>query len=491
MQTDVVVVGGGIGGMCAAIMLAAKGRRVILCERASALGGKAGAQTVDGVEFDTGPSVLTLPHVFDEVFSAAGTSTQNELTLVTSSPAFRYVYPDGVSLDVHHDLEDTLTSVAQTLGPAAAREMRKYLQYSAEIWQAAAPHFVMTGAPEVTQLLLGGFRTLGLVSKIDPWSTLQQSIEKRVKSPHLRMLLQRYATYNGSDVRSAPATLGCIAHVELALGGFGVRGGMRELVRALERSLRRVGVEVLLDASVSEITAKKGRVTGITLASGAVIAADQVIANADVGHVVCDLLQEATELKAPSPLSMSAFTGVFRARRREDRVAHTVVFPRDYEAEFADIFDAHRPPRDPTIYVCAQEACHGRPGWVDEEPLFAMMNAPPVGDGFSGDAPHAQELVRRKLIHAGLVRAEDPCVWWRTPRMLAEAFPGSRGALYGAASNDMSAAFRRPKNRVKAVKGLFLASGSAHPGGGVPMVAQSGKQAALEALAQTIGESAA
>src|SRR5690606_647706 len=98
-------------------------RRVVLCERASSLGGKAGAAIVDDVEFDTGPSVLTLPHVFDDVFEAAGSSTQKELTLIASNPAFRYIYPDGVRLDVHHQLEDTLTSIARTLGPGAAREM--------------------------------------------------------------------------------------------------------------------------------------------------------------------------------------------------------------------------------------------------------------------------------------------------------------------------------------------------------------------------------
>jgi phytoene dehydrogenase-like protein len=151
------------------------------------------------------------------------------------------------------------------------------------------------------------------------------------------------------------------------------------------------------------------------------------------------------------------------------------VFPEDYLQEFADLFDRDAPPADPTVYLCAQEACHGRAGWPDEEPVFVMANVPA---GHDGDCAELREVVRARIARAGLAAAEDALVWERTPAGLAEAFPGSRGSLYGAASNSAFAAFRRPPNRVPGVAGLYLASGSAHPGGGMPLCARSGLAAA-------------
>jgi len=185
---------------------------------------------------------------------------------------------------------------------------------------------------------------------------------------------------------------------------------------------------------------------------------------------------------------MSGWVGIVRARRRtgtEARVAHTVLFPGAYLEEFADIFDRDRPPAEPTVYLCAQEACHGRAGWAEEEPVFVMANAPaePV------DAPRAAATWDRlrdtslaRVRAAGLCGEADALAWERTPAGLAAEFPGSRGSIYGAASNSPWAAFRRPPNRVPGVRGLYLASGSAHPGGGVPLCVLSGAAAARAIL---------
>lgn len=467
-----IVIGAGMGGLAAAIELAARGWAVRVIESAPEAGGKAGIAVVDGVEFDTGPSLLTLPGVLDDVLRAGGSTLADELELLPLNPAFRYVWPSGVTLDLFAEPADTLASVRSALGGDAAAELSRFLDYSRTIWDAAAPRFVFAEAPTVFGVMRMGVSGMIAVARIDGMRSMWAAICARVRHPALRDVLARYATYNGSDVRAAPATLNCITHVELGLGGFGVRGGMYAVVRALERVARRNGVVFEFGRRVERVDIVDGAVTGVDGEP-----ADAVVVNADVGAVTAGLLQvEPRPTLTVEPRSMSGWNAVVRAQRRA-RVGHTVLFPeRAYVEEFADIFDRRRWPADPTVYLCAQEPCHQRTGWAEEEPLFLMVNAP-AGEDVEG----VEALALARVRGAGLIAEGDAVVWRRTPRALAERFPGSEGALYGAASNSTFSAFSRPAN-VGSTRGLYYASGSAHPGGGVPLCLQSGRLAAAAAL---------
>lgn len=482
-DADVIVIGGGIGCLCAATLLGAAGLRVVLLESSDELGGKAGRVVIEGVEMDTGPSVLTLPGVFDDVFRAVGLDFRQELTLLRPEPAFSYLYPDGVQLVVHHELEESLDSIGQVLGSEARRDMERYLALSRKIWQAADPHFVRAPAPSWSRLVMSGWSAWRALTRIDALRTMLRAIETTVRSRHLRHLLMRYATYNGSDVRRAPGTLGCIAHVELALGGYGVQGGMYELIRALERAARLARVEIRRGERVERILAPKGRVEGVRISGGAMLKAERVVSGTDAVLLWSDFVAGPTP-RAPHPeMSMSAHTALIKATRVEARAAHTVLFPENYSAEFEDIFDRRREPIEPTVYLCAQEKCHGRKGWPEHEPIFAMTNAPALSEAYSGKATEDHHAaLRERLVARQVADPGDEIVWWRSPAELAERFVGSAGSLYGWASNDKASAFRRPKNRFSPIHGLYCASGSAHPGGGVPMVAQSGKLAASALL---------
>ncbi len=478
---DVVVVGGGMGGLAAAIALGAANKRVLLLERASSLGGKVGEAVVDGVAFDTGPSVLTLPGIVDDVLRHAGMSVAAQLPLTRPSPSFRYHYESGVVLDVFVDADDTIASIGRVLGDASANELRSFLRYAKDIWETSKDDFIFKAAPSLATLVrLAMSRPLDML-KVDPLHSMVQAINNRITSPQLRTLLLRYATYNGSDPTTAPATLNCIAHVELDLGGFGVVGGMSALRDVLHAACERVGVEVRCGVSVDDMVVSDGRVVGVRVGTD-VIEANDVVVNADVAWLrALPGLQRA--LPKPSSLSMSGATMVIKARRRSSRVAHEVIFPAgDYLEEFADIFRHRRAPRTPTIYVCAQERAHQRQGWAEHEPLFVMVNMPAIQAGVVDDSDVVLDHAAQRLRQRGMIDADDEIVWRRSAADLAQQFPGSAGSLYGAASNDRLSAFRRADNAVASVAGLYVASGSAHPGGGVPLCLQSGLLAAAALL---------
>lgn len=480
--SDVLIVGAGIGGLAAALALTARGLRVRVLEAAQHTGGKVGSVEVDGVVIETGPSVLTLPEVFAGLFARAGLRLEDVIDLRRLDPGFRYRYADGCVLEVAHDPEDTLARIRSALGPVAEAELASFLGYSRRIWDAAAPNFVLGPAPTWAAMTGLALRHPRALLSVDPLRSMAAGIDRHVREPHLRMLLRRYATYNGSDPRRAPATLNCIAHVELSLGGFGVQGGIRALVEAMVAAVESRGGVIECGTPVDRVLVEDGATVGLALSGGRRLQAPAVLVNADVGWLRDGALADTDRLlPAAANPSMSGWTAALRAARRPDRLPHEVLFPADYDAEFADIFDRDRPPAAPTVYLCAQERCHGIAGWADAEPLFVMANAPAepsdgqrpaeVWDGF-------QHEVEQRIRSAGLWSPGDAMVWRRTPAELAAAFPGSRGAIYGAASNDRFAAFKRPPNRVTGVRGLYLASGSAHPGGGLPMVALSGAAAA-------------
>jgi phytoene desaturase len=489
-QPEVLIIGAGVGGLSAALALAARGLPVRVLEAGPVPGGKAGAVEVDGVVIETGPSVLTLPEVFTGLFARAGLRLEDQVTLRRLDPGFRYRYADGCVLEVAHHPADTLARVRTALGPAAEAELAAFLRYSESIWDAAAPNFVLGAAPSWAAMTALAVRRPRALLSVDPMRSMAAGIDRHVREPHLRMLLRRYATYNGSDPRRAPATLNCIAHVELSLGGFGVQGGISALVGALVEAIEARGGIIECNSAVDHVLLRGGTAVGAVLTGGEERRGRAVVVNADVGMLRTGGLPDAARHLPPATApSMSGWNGALRADRRPDRLPHEVLFPDDYDAEFADIFDRDRPPLAPTVYLCAQERCHGLAGWLDSEPIFVMANAPaepPGGPRNPAVWAALEAAVERRIRAAGLWAEGDSMVWRRTPTELAAEFPGSRGAIYGAASNDRFAAFKRPPNRVTGLRGLYLASGSAHPGGGLPMVALSG-MAAADCLSRDAG----
>ncbi|MEM7158858.1 MAG: 1-hydroxycarotenoid 3,4-desaturase CrtD [Myxococcota bacterium] len=483
---DVIVVGAGIGGLCAAVELAALGRRVLICERGSELGGKMRRIRVGDRLIDSGPTVLTMRDVFDGLFSRAGASFDERVKLQPLEVLARHAWPDGSRLDLYSDLQRSANAIERMAGPREAKGFLRFSEHARRIYETVDEPFIRSDGSRLAKMAKNmGLSGLRALTTIDWHRTMWKSLRSFFRDPRLLQLFGRYATYSGSSPFQAPGTLNLIAHVEQR-GVWAIEGGMTTLADALARLFVERGGEIALDASVDEVSVSKGRATGVRLASGTTLRADAVVVNANARAVVAGLLgADARRAVAPvrAPRSSSALAWSVVGRVHDFPLAyHNVVFSSDYRREFDDLGQG-RIPEEPTIYVCAQDA---DPSAVEhaiddrEQRLFCLVNAPARGgeETFDPDFSRCRLRIFQQMSRCGLtIEAEPTKIVSTTPHDFDRRFPGAGGALYGTATHGLMGAFARPGVTTK-LPGLYLVGGGVHPGAGVPMVALGGRVAA-------------
>jgi phytoene desaturase len=483
----VVVIGAGVGGLAAAARLAAGGHDVTVCEQAEVVGGKLGLlerHTAAGTfRFDTGPSLLTLPEVFADLFAATGEEWPAGLELQRLDPLIRHRFADGTRLDTGGDLAETSARMDAAFGPPAGADWRRLAERTERIWEAVRRPFLESPVDGVRDLARHAVR-IGDLRTIAPGRTLRWLGERYLTDPRQRTLFERYATYTGSDPRRAPAALGVVPYVEQRFGGWYLRGGLRTLADELARRVVSLGGRIRTGTEVARIETAGGRASGVLLADGGRLEADVVVANADAGHVYRDLLPQPSVLRRMRRCtpSLSGFVMLLGVRGRTPNLAHhNVLYPASYDAEFDAVFgDPAAPVADPTIYVSVPDDPAIRPD--GHEAWFVLVNAPRHGTGpgaVNWDSPALSGSYAGRLL--GLLARRGLPVTDRllfshviTPADLARATRSPGGAIYGASSNGARSAFLRPPNR-SPVRGLFLVGGSTHPGGGLPLVVLSAR----------------
>ena len=489
-DTRVVVVGAGVGGLVAALLLAARGVGVTLVEAADAPGGK--MRVLHGV--DAGPTVLTMRWVFDEICAEAGTAFADVVGVRAADVLARHAWGEA-RLDLFADARASADAIGVLAGAGEARGFSTFLAEARRIYEALERPFLRAAKPTQLGLVTAtgaadGIGGLANLWRIRPYQTMWDAIGRHFRDPRLRQLFGRYATYAGSSPFAAPATLMLIAHVESS-GVWLVEGGMHALARGLEGLARARGVDVRYGARVDDVLVKGGRAAGVRLADGERIAADAVVLNGDPGALAAGLLGAASARTTPGlalaerSLSAVTWTGVAHARGFP-LSRHNVFFGADYPREFADLGRGELPD-DPTIYICAQDrdaAAGARASPDGPERLHVIVNAPALGDVrplTPAEIRACEQRIFARAAAAGLT-LETVERTIATPTDFAALFPGSGGALYGRATHGAAAAFRRPGARTK-VPGLYLAGGATHPGAGVPMAALSGRLAAYALIA--------
>lgn len=474
MSRRALVLGGGLAGLAAAVHLAVAGAEVTLLEARPELGGKAGEWRAGGYRFDTGPSVLTLPEVVEATFRAAGRTCP--VRLEPLDPLCRYRFPSGRVLDVHRDLDRTLAG----LTPAEGRAYRRLLAQARRLYEAAAPTFLYGPAPGPLALARYALRH-GPASR--PGRTLAGLVARTEGvTPDLERLFLRFATYLGADPYRAPAVLHNVAWAELGLGVVRARGGVRAIVAALAELAGELGVELRSGEPVTAIERSGGRVVGARTARGG-YRAEAVVSALDRVRT-----QRLLGIAAPRGRFEPSLSGLVLllgvAGETPELAHHTVLFPADYRAEHSAL-RVGRMPDDGTLYVGVSarsdpaDAPPGAENWV------VLANAPALPEGLPPEAAEADEAaeaarLERRLVELGLLEPSRVRVRHRLgPSHLARL--AHRGAIYGRAPHSLGAALR-PGHRLRGARGLALAGGTVHPGGGVPLALLSGREAARLAI---------
>jgi phytoene desaturase len=484
----VVVIGAGMGGMAAAARLRVRGHDVTVVEASDTHGGKLGLYARDGFAFDTGPSLFTLPAVYRDLFLKTGAPLEDSVELVALDPGFTYRFADGSTLPMPGvGVGRGAAAMGDAFGGRAAEDWRRLQERAGRMWATTRRPFLespLTGMRDLAPLA----RDLAAVRTVAPWQSLRRLGTTYLSDWRARQVLDRYATYSGSDPRRAPAVLATIPYVEATFGAWHLAGGLRTLGDALRQRLDDRGVTVRMSAPATRIVLSGGRVAGVEIDGEEVLAADVVVANADARTVYGPLLGDQAPAEplrrlARATPSLSGFVLLLAVRGRTPGLTHNNVWlPRDYDAEFDAIFGRDpRPVDDPTVYACVPDDPAMRP--EGHEAWFVLVNAPRHSPGgrergtIDWDAPGLADAYADRVLATLADRGTDvrDRILWRhlrTPADLERATGAPGGAIYGTSSNGPRAAFLRPQN-ASPVPGLFLVGGSAHPGGGLPLVGLS------------------
>ena len=483
------VIGGGLGGLAAACVLAARGRRVILFERNDWLGGKAAQLAGDGFRFDMGPTILTMPSVLRRIFGEGGARMEDYLDLVRIDPQWRCFFYEGSVLDLAQDPGAMAQAIdAFAPGTDSGRRYREFINYSERLNGISQRHFFYKP--------IGGLRDmfewkasfdakmLGDVLAMRMGRSVASTVRAFTPDPRVAQMIDHFTQYVGSSPYGSPAVLCGIAQMQTGEGVWYPVGGTRAVPEALAKLATKLGVDVRIGVKIEKILSNRGQVTGIRADSGEEIALDAVVSNCDSVRTHRELTGgpagAAFERRRKYEPACSGVVLYLGLNKRYDHLAHhDFVFSRDPREEFDWIYNRGEPAPDPTCYLAATSGTDPDSAPAGGEALYVLVHTPYLRPHHDWKAmlPAYRRVILEKLKRTGkMPDLESRIVFERslTPQDIHERYHVLNGAIYGLASHGKFLGAFKPGNRSPDLRGLYLAGGAAHPGPGMPMVLMSG-----------------
>ncbi len=484
-RKKIIVIGSGFGGLGAACRLAAKGHDVTLMEKRDKLGGRAYQYEINGFKFDGGPTVITVPAFFDEIFELAGRRREDYFKLLPLDPFYRIFDSQGRGFNYYHGADATMEEIRK-FNPADVDGYRRYLKLTEDVFRS------FNGLTDRPFLKLGDMlKIMPDILRLQAFLGTYTHVARYIKDDFLRRVFSFHPLLVGGNPFDTPSVYTLVAQFEKQWGVHYATGGTGAIVDALGRLFREIGGKVLLETEAKEIVTNGRQAVGVRLADGSVESADVVVSNGDVAHTYRYLIPEQYRRKYTNrrldrmAYSMSLVVIYFGTKRRYlggKFHHHNIILNQRYRGLLSDIFGARPVPDDFSLYLHMPTITDPSIAPAGTESFYVLSPVPHLdsGDDWAKLALPYRDRVMRYLEDNYLPGLQSNIVAEHMidPVHFRDVLNSYKGAAFSVRPSLMQLAWFRPHNRSEEFDNLYFVGAGTHPGAGVPAVLASGKIAA-------------
>ena len=480
-----VVIGAGIGGIATAARLAKNGFSVTVLEKNDIPGGRCGQIVRDGHRFDIGPTLLLMPEVWDETFTALGEKMSEHLDLKRIDPTYKVHFDDGLQLQLTSNL-GAMQAQLEKVEKTAFTGFLRYIAEGSQHYKISLEKFVGRNFYNIFEYF--SLANLPLLFKLKALMKHYNNTGRYFKDERLKAAFTFQNMYLGLSPYDAPATYSLLQYTELAEGVWYPKGGMYKSIEALVAIAEKLGVSFVYNTSVKAIQVAGDKVESVETEDGQVFKADLFVGNADLPYIYKELLPKNAEAERLEKKLYTCSTIMFywAMDKQYPKIAlHNVFLAGDYKASFDQIFKEHKLPAEPSFYVHAPTRADEAAAPAGQDTLMVLVpvghiddSNPSVKQDWDAMVNSARESVFSRLEKdMGITDLREHIKYEisYTPVTWKEQFNLAKGAAFGLSHNFMQVGYLRPQNRHAQFKNLYFAGASTHPGTGLPIVLLSAR----------------
>jgi phytoene desaturase len=487
-SASVIVVGAGIGGIATATHLARQGLKVTVFEKNPRPGGRCDTFTRQGHYFDTGPTLLVMPLLYEAEFAALGASLREMLDLQRVDPTYHLVFDDGSQLALTSDLK-AMQAQLEAMEPSSFQGFLRYLEEGRRHYHLAMERLVQRDFRTAAEFF--NLSNLPLLFQLKPLLRHYPHMSAYFREPRLKAAFTFQDVYMGLSPFEAPATFSMMPYTELAHGVWYPKGGMYQVVEALTAIARQAGVEFVFRTGVQRIEVKGGRTRGVVLADGCRVEADALVANADLPYVYQQLLPSDDQAKrlARKRFSCSVVSFFWGVDKPVEGLGpHTLFLSDDFRGNFEAIVRELTLPANPSLYIHAPTRLDPSLAPPGEDTLIAIVPVGHLDDRGQQNwrvlRDQARQAVFKRLATLGITDLEAHLKFETnyTPLSWRKRYNLMKGSTHGLCHNLTQLGYLRPQNRHPHYPNLYFVGASTHPGTGVPTALVSARLVARRVM---------